>query len=109
MSRERPLTPQTSAAAGAIRPSDPCPCGGDRGGARRNRPERGSGGRRAADSQGEYGSSARGRRRTARRVWSRPFAEPFVGEMWTGIRRTLELTCLMAAEPSVLLLDEPAR
>ena len=37
-----------------------------------------------------------------------PFAERFVGELSTGMRRTLELACLMAAEPSVLLLDEPA-
>ena len=37
-----------------------------------------------------------------------PFAHRFVGELSTGMRRTLELACLMAAEPSVLLLDEPA-
>jgi branched-chain amino acid transport system ATP-binding protein len=36
------------------------------------------------------------------------YAERFVGELSTGMRRALELTCLMAGEPTVLLLDEPA-
>jgi ABC-type branched-subunit amino acid transport system ATPase component len=34
--------------------------------------------------------------------------ERFVSELSTGMRRTLELACLMAGEPTVLLLDEPA-
>ncbi|HVV37132.1 MAG TPA: MFS transporter [Acidimicrobiales bacterium] len=36
------------------------------------------------------------------------YAERFVGELSTGMRRALELACLMAGEPRVLLLDEPA-
>ena len=32
----------------------------------------------------------------------------FVGELSTGTRRVVDLACLLAAEPSVVLLDEPA-
>ena len=36
------------------------------------------------------------------------FRASFVGELSTGTRRVVDLACLLAAEPSVVLLDEPA-
>jgi len=36
------------------------------------------------------------------------FAESFVRELSTGQRRIVELACVVAAEPSVMLLDEPS-
>jgi ABC-type branched-subunit amino acid transport system ATPase component len=36
------------------------------------------------------------------------FAEALVGQLSTGTRRILELACVMAQEPTVLLLDEPS-
>ncbi len=36
------------------------------------------------------------------------FAEKVAGELSTGTRRILELACVMAQEPKVLLLDEPS-
>jgi branched-chain amino acid transport system ATP-binding protein len=35
-------------------------------------------------------------------------AEQFVGELSTGTRRIVDLACLLAAEPRLLLLDEPS-
>src|SRR5205823_12497609 len=36
------------------------------------------------------------------------FADKFVGELSTGSRRIVDLACVLAHEPSVLLLDEPS-
>ena len=36
------------------------------------------------------------------------FADKFVGELSTGSRRAVDVACVMAAEPKVLLLDEPS-
>ncbi|GAA2376447.1 hypothetical protein Cme02nite_09630 [Catellatospora methionotrophica] len=36
------------------------------------------------------------------------YAQRQVGELSTGTRRTVELACLLALEPSLLLLDEPS-
>jgi ABC-type branched-subunit amino acid transport system ATPase component len=36
------------------------------------------------------------------------FAEKLVGELSTGTRRIVELACVLAQEPAVLLLDEPS-
>jgi branched-chain amino acid transport system ATP-binding protein len=36
------------------------------------------------------------------------FADKFVNELSTGSRRLVDLACVMAAEPTVLLLDEPS-
>lgn len=54
-------------------------------------------------------------RRTHRRVATvigqlalQPYADKFVNELSTGTRRVVELGCLMAAQPRVLLLDEPS-
>ncbi|HWB65409.1 MAG TPA: ATP-binding cassette domain-containing protein [Mycobacteriales bacterium] len=35
------------------------------------------------------------------------YAEAFVGELSTGTRRIVELACVLAQDPAVLLLDEP--
>ena len=35
-------------------------------------------------------------------------AETFVGELSTGMRRVVDVACVMAARPQVLLLDEPS-
>jgi ABC-type branched-subunit amino acid transport system ATPase component len=37
-----------------------------------------------------------------------PYADRFVSELSTGTRRAVEIACQMAAEPRVLLLDEPS-
>ncbi|KAA1420500.1 ATP-binding cassette domain-containing protein [Mumia zhuanghuii] len=37
-----------------------------------------------------------------------PFANRTISELSTGTRRVVELTCLLALEPRVLLLDEPS-
>ncbi|WP_433385898.1 ABC transporter permease subunit [Micromonospora sp. KLBMP9576] len=37
-----------------------------------------------------------------------PLADRLVGELSTGTRRIVEITCLLALEPSLLLLDEPS-
>jgi ABC-type branched-subunit amino acid transport system ATPase component len=37
-----------------------------------------------------------------------PHQDKFVGELSTGTRRVVDLACLLAAEPNVLLLDEPS-
>lgn len=37
-----------------------------------------------------------------------PHQDKFVGELSTGTRRIVDLACLLAAEPKVLLLDEPS-
>ncbi|KHL15896.1 UNVERIFIED_CONTAM: hypothetical protein LK11_19395 [Mumia flava] len=37
-----------------------------------------------------------------------PFADRTISELSTGTRRVVELTCLLALEPRVLLLDEPS-
>jgi ABC-type branched-subunit amino acid transport system ATPase component/MFS family permease len=36
------------------------------------------------------------------------FADKFVGELSTGSRRAVDVACVMAAEPKMLLLDEPS-
>lgn len=36
------------------------------------------------------------------------FADKFIRELSTGTRRAVEIACIMAAEPKVLLLDEPS-
>jgi branched-chain amino acid transport system ATP-binding protein len=36
------------------------------------------------------------------------FRDKFVGELSTGTRRVLDLACVLAVEPRVLLLDEPS-
>ena len=36
------------------------------------------------------------------------FADKFVGELSTGTRRIVDLACVLAHDPSVLLLDEPS-
>jgi ABC-type branched-subunit amino acid transport system ATPase component/predicted MFS family arabinose efflux permease len=36
------------------------------------------------------------------------FADKFVGELSTGTRRIVDLACVLAHEPTVLLLDEPS-
>ncbi len=38
----------------------------------------------------------------------RPHADMFVRELSTGTRRAVEVACVMAADPAVLLLDEPS-
>ena len=58
-------------------------------------------------------------RRSERKVWRRvdwliellnldAYRDKFVGELSTGSRRMVDLACIMASEPSVLLLDEPS-
>jgi branched-chain amino acid transport system ATP-binding protein len=54
-------------------------------------------------------------RRVARRVDElvellalEPYREKFVHELSTGTRRVVELACVMALRPTVVLLDEPA-
>jgi ABC-type branched-subunit amino acid transport system ATPase component/predicted MFS family arabinose efflux permease len=37
-----------------------------------------------------------------------PYADSFVGELSMGTRRAVDLACVLAAEPKVLLLDEPS-
>jgi ABC-type branched-subunit amino acid transport system ATPase component len=37
-----------------------------------------------------------------------PYAEKLVGELSTGTRRIVELACVLAQDPAVLLLDEPS-
>jgi len=37
-----------------------------------------------------------------------PYADKFVNELSTGSRRVVDLACLLAAEPVMLLLDEPS-
>jgi branched-chain amino acid transport system ATP-binding protein len=37
-----------------------------------------------------------------------PYADAFVGELSTGTRRAVDLACVLASEPKVLLLDEPS-
>ncbi|MEU5909015.1 ATP-binding cassette domain-containing protein [Micromonospora sp. NPDC047527] len=37
-----------------------------------------------------------------------PLADRLVGELSTGTRRIVEITCLLALEPALLLLDEPS-
>lgn len=60
-----------------------------------------------------------GTRRSERRVWQRvdeliemmglgAFRDKFVSELSTGTRRIVDLACVMAHDPSVLLLDEPS-
>src|SRR5205085_3239454 len=36
------------------------------------------------------------------------FADKFVSELSTGTRRAVDVACIMAAEPKMLLLDEPS-
>jgi ABC-type branched-subunit amino acid transport system ATPase component len=36
------------------------------------------------------------------------YADKFVGELSTGTRRIVELACVLAQDPAVLLLDEPS-
>jgi branched-chain amino acid transport system ATP-binding protein len=55
------------------------------------------------------------RRRSARRIDNlleglglQATAEQFIGELSTGTRRIVDLACLLAAEPRLLLLDEPS-
>src|SRR5262249_20433033 len=36
------------------------------------------------------------------------YADKFVGELSTGTRRIVDLACVLAHQPSVLLLDEPS-
>src|SRR5260370_23418920 len=36
------------------------------------------------------------------------YANKFVGELSTGTRRAVDIACIMAAEPRLLLLDEPS-
>jgi branched-chain amino acid transport system ATP-binding protein len=36
------------------------------------------------------------------------FADKFVAELSTGSRRAVDMACVMAAEPKVLLMDEPS-
>lgn len=36
------------------------------------------------------------------------FADKFAGELSTGSRRAVEVACMMAMEPNILLLDEPS-
>jgi branched-chain amino acid transport system ATP-binding protein len=36
------------------------------------------------------------------------FADKFVNELSTGTRRAVDLACIMAAEPKLVLLDEPS-
>jgi branched-chain amino acid transport system ATP-binding protein len=57
----------------------------------------------------------RSERRAARRVeWLidllnlEDYADKFVGELSTGSRRMVDLACIMATEPRILLLDEPS-
>ena len=58
-------------------------------------------------------------RRSEQRAWRRvgylvdllnleAYADKFVSELSTGSRRMVDMACIMAAEPSVLLLDEPS-
>ena len=37
-----------------------------------------------------------------------PFAEKFLGELSTGTRRIVDIACITAMEPKLLLLDEPS-
>jgi branched-chain amino acid transport system ATP-binding protein len=37
-----------------------------------------------------------------------PYRDRFVGDLSTGMRRILQLACLVAADATVMLLDEPA-
>jgi len=58
---------------------------------------------------------AKSERRVARRVaWLlelfglEAYADKFVSELSTGSRRIVDLACIMATEPKILLLDEPS-
>jgi len=76
--------------------------------------------RTASDLGGMAGAlwlpgARRAQRRQQRRVDNlldglglRGSAEQFIGELSTGTRRIVDLACLLAAEPRLLLLDEPS-
>jgi ABC-type branched-subunit amino acid transport system ATPase component/predicted MFS family arabinose efflux permease len=60
-------------------------------------------------------SVRRSERRLARRVDDliellglEAYADKFLGELSTGTRRAVDMACVMAAEPKLLLLDEPS-
>jgi branched-chain amino acid transport system ATP-binding protein len=60
-------------------------------------------------------SVRRSERRVARRVEAlidtvhlSAYRDKFVGELSTGTRRMVDMACIMAAEPRLLLLDEPS-
>jgi branched-chain amino acid transport system ATP-binding protein len=60
-------------------------------------------------------NARRQQRRTGRRIDNlleglglQASAEQFIGELSTGTRRIVDLACLLAAEPRLLLLDEPS-
>jgi branched-chain amino acid transport system ATP-binding protein len=76
--------------------------------------------RNASDLGGLAGAlwmpgARRQQRRTTRRIDNlldglglQHAAEQFIGELSTGTRRIVDLGCLLAAEPRLLLLDEPS-
>ncbi len=72
-----------------------------------------------AEASGGTGRWRPGARRTERRVTRRvenlveslglgPYADKFLNELSTGTRRIVDIACLLAAQPSLLLLDEPS-
>ncbi len=77
--------------------------------ARGARPQPGR--RRTAPSRGRRAPKPRWPSRVdelVERLHLEPFADRFGHELSTGTRRIVDLACVLAHEPSVLLLDEPA-
>ena len=64
--------------------------------------------RRPAGRGGPSGGCGPGPRSSSSCMGLEAFRDKFVKELSTGLRRIVDLACVLAAEPKVLLLDEPS-